>query len=88
MPRRSGRSVARRNPGDTLNPGFETHDMCRVRERFLRSGDIELHDLAPFLDFFGNELSEIGGRTRNYGAAQVKAVPLLPYRPSQHSFPC
>ena len=31
----------------------------------------ELDDLAPFLSFVGDELGEVGGRTRKHRAAQV-----------------
>jgi len=31
----------------------------------------ELHHLAPFLDFIGDELSEVGGGTRKYRGAQI-----------------
>ena len=37
----------------------------------IRLDTRELDDLAPFLGFFGDELGEVGGRTRKHRAAQV-----------------
>src|SRR6516165_9253621 len=44
----------------------------------LRLGTREPDYLAPFLDFVLDELSEIGGRTRNYIAGQVSEARLYP----------
>ena len=35
----------------------------------FRFGARKLDDFAPFLDFFSDEQSKIGGRSRNYGAS-------------------
>src|SRR5262249_14666997 len=43
----------------------------RGRPRSVRLGAGELDDLAPFLDFRGDKLAEVGGRPRKHRSTQV-----------------
>src|SRR5262249_2223631 len=52
-------------------PTAERFSATKVMERStgsIRLSPRELYYHAPFLDFLSDKLSEIGGRTRNYGA--------------------
>ena len=50
-------------PGGSQNERFMERSTASIR---LSPRELYYH--APFLDFLSDELSEIGGRTRNYGA--------------------
>ena len=41
------------------------------RSRSIRLGTGELDHPGPLLSFVGNQLAEVGGRTRKYRAAQI-----------------
>ena len=53
---------------DISAPRFAERKVMERSTASIRLSARELYYHAPFLDFLSDELSEIGGRTRNYGA--------------------
>ena len=53
---------------------FRVTDVTEYRRGFPKLFRLDVrgfYDLGPLLGFFGDKLAEVGGRSREYGAAEV-----------------